>query len=63
MKTLEMRGNSRKIMGCIFKTTHISAAVCQKLQNFVPYQSKKDGKDQESIKSSTTPVPGYQMGK
>ena len=42
MKTLEMRGNSRKIMGSIYKTTHISAAVCQKLQNFVPYQSQKD---------------------
>ena len=25
-------------------------------------QSKKDSKDQESIQSSTTPVPGYQMG-
>ena len=26
-------------------------------------QSKKDSKDQESIQSSTTPVPEYQMGK
>ena len=26
-------------------------------------KSKKDSKDQESIQSSTTPVPGYQMGK
>ena len=26
-------------------------------------ESKKDGKDQESIKSSTTPDPGYHMGK
>ena len=25
-----------------------------------PNQSKKDGKDQESIQSSTTPDPGYQ---
>ena len=25
--------------------------------------SKRDSKDQESIQSSTTPVPGYQMGK
>ena len=24
------------------------------------YKSKKDGKDQESIQSSTTPDPGYQ---
>ena len=24
-------------------------------------KSKKDSKDQESIQSSTTPVPGYQM--
>ena len=27
------------------------------------YQSKKEGEDQESIQSSTTPDPGYQMGK
>ena len=26
-------------------------------------KSKKDSKNQESIQSSTTPVPGYQMGK
>ena len=26
-------------------------------------ESKKDSKDQESIQSSTAPVPGYQMGK
>ena len=26
-------------------------------------ESKKDGKDQESIQSSTTPDPGYHMGK
>ena len=26
-------------------------------------KSKKDSNDQESIQSSTTPVPGYQMGK
>ena len=25
-------------------------------------QSKKDGKDQEPIQSSTTPGPGYHMG-
>ena len=27
------------------------------------YVSKKDGKDQETIQSSTTPDPGYHMGK
>ena len=27
-----------------------------------PCQSKKGGKDQESIQSSTTPDPGYHMG-
>ena len=26
-------------------------------------ESKKDGKDQETIQSSTTPDPGYHMGK
>ena len=29
----------------------------------VQYESKKGGKDQESIQSSTTPDPEYQMGK
>ena len=28
--------------------------------SLIPYQSKKEGKDQESIQSSTTPDPGYQ---
>ena len=27
------------------------------------YKSKKAGKDQETIQSSTTPNPGYHMGK
>ena len=27
---------------------------------FSPHKSKKEGKDQESIQSSTTPDPGYQ---
>ena len=30
---------------------------------YVQYKIKKGGKDQESIQSSTTPDPGYQMGK
>ena len=29
----------------------------------IQYESKKGGKDQESIQSSTTSDPGYQMGK
>ena len=29
----------------------------------VQYESRKGSKDQESIQSSTTPDPGYQMGK
>ena len=29
----------------------------------VQYESKKEDKDQESIQSSTTPDPRYQMGK
>ena len=32
-------------------------------KNNVPNPSKKCGKDQESIQSSTTPDPGYHMGK
>ena len=30
---------------------------------WVQYESKKGGKDQGSIQSSTTPDPGYRMGK
>ena len=30
------------------------------LQGMDHYKSKKEGKDQESIQSSTTPYPGYQ---
>ena len=29
----------------------------------VQYESKKGGTDQISVQSSTTPDPGYQMGK
>ena len=32
-------------------------------QNNSDNQSKKDGKDQELIQTSTTPKPGYHMGK
>ena len=32
---------------------------CQS-ENTIKVQSKKEGKDQESIQSSTTPDPGYQ---
>ena len=34
-----------------------------RFSGLVIVKSKKDSKDQESIQSSTTPVPGYQMGK
>ena len=30
---------------------------------YIPILSKKDGKDQESIQSSTTPDPVHSMGK
>ena len=42
-------------IACAFNTT----------QNMIimKYQSKKGGKDPESIQSSTTPDPGYPMGK
>ena len=32
----------------------------QALILYILYKSKKEGKDQESIQSSATPVPGYQ---
>ena len=31
--------------------------------SFYSFLPKKDDKDQETIKSSTTPDPGYHMGK
>ena len=33
------------------------------LSFFTLFENKKDGKDQETIQSSTTPDPGYHMGK
>ena len=33
------------------------------IQSSKKLQSKKDGKDQETTQSSTTPDPGYHMGK
>ena len=37
---------------------------CKPLVSKDPYrQSKKGGKDQESMQSSTTPDPAYRMGK
>ena len=41
----------------------VSAFAIQLLEKCLHFQSKKGGKDQESIQSSTTPVPGYHMGK
>ena len=35
----------------------------KQLQVWAQYQSKKDGKDQKTIQSSSTPDPGYHMGK
>ena len=35
----------------------------EKLTKFTSIGSKKGGKEQESIQSSTTPDPGYHMGK
>ena len=36
---------------------------CSLLGSSLTNKSKKHGKDQESIQSSTTPDPGYHMGK
>ena len=36
---------------------------CVRIDSGKVHQSKNDGKDQESIQSSTTPDPGYHMGK
>ena len=45
------------------KKKHVGEKWQQVIANCLGLQSKKDSKDQESIQSSTTPVPGYQMGK
>ena len=37
--------------------------ISQNVPNNALYQSEELCKDQESIQSSTTPEPGYQMGK
>ena len=37
--------------------------VCKKEKEVSIDKNKKGGKDQESIQSSTTPDPGYHMGK
>ena len=63
---------------CFFRILSIKVSIttaadnkfCYIILNFMPaerihvkYQSKKDGKDQEMIQSSTTPDPGYHMEK
>ena len=37
--------------------------ISQNVPNNALYQSEEEGKDQESIQSSTTPEPGHRMGK
>ena len=37
--------------------------ISQNVPNIALYQSEEECKDQESIQSSTTPEPGYRMGK
>ena len=37
--------------------------ISQNVPNNAPYQSEEEGKDQESIQSSTTTEPGHRMGK
>ena len=37
--------------------------ISQNVPNNAFYQSEEECKDQESIQSSTTPEPGYRMGK
>ena len=36
--------------------------MCSEMAIFFYFKSKKGGKNQESIQSSTTPDPGYHMG-
>ena len=47
-----------QIVGQVYPTEHHLNK-----KNSSDTERKKDSKDQESIHSSTTPVPGYQMGK
>ena len=50
-------------LGIVCATVSVTAVSSYSLCIHVMYQSKKDGKDQESIHSSTTPDPEYHMGK
>ena len=52
----------KKLLSLSKNELHFSVCFCCG-SVWVGYQSKKDSKDQESIQSSTTPVPGYKMGK
>ena len=46
-----------RLYGNVIQTPVTARYICRLIQ------SKKDGKDQESIQSSTTPDPGCHMGK
>ena len=61
-----MLSNNVKMYLCMlkpfFKGGNVSCLVIF-FSIFFSYKSKKDGKDQETIQSSTTNEPGYHMGK
>ena len=54
-------------MKYVLKSRSVTSPFSELLQSVIPfcmmntyYKSNKDGKDQESLQSSTTPDPGYQ---
>ena len=52
----------RKSSDVFDKIAHLYTLVCAKIP-ISDVQSRKKGKDQQSIQSITTPDPGYRMGK
>ena len=65
-----MIADSLRYLGCLRQSVHL-ISICPKSQMNIKYEmcdffvflSKNGCKDQKSIQSSTTPNPGYHMGK
>ena len=57
---------STKYMGLGYSTHFLKSrdsVIRNTFPGYITKQSKKDGNGQETIQSSTTPDPGYHMGK
>ena len=58
---------ARKTASTLLHRALLTSFLCRQNETAVEIESaghvSVDSKDQESIQSSTTPIPGYQMGK